>query len=100
MAKKHPPGGEGLSHTPADGGDYPSKGTLLPPFVNGWRTGPVCPPVTSGGQKTGCPNRGLALGLGPARLGTRWARTLRSAQGTPGLAPVRSAENSSLRWAG
>ena len=69
MAKKHPPGGEGLSHTPADGGDYPSKGTLLPPFVNGWRTGPVCPPVTSGGQKTGFANRGL----GPAWLGTRWA---------------------------
>ena len=48
-------------HSSGRGGNYPSKGTLLPSVVNGWRTGPVPSPglrlVTSGGQKTGCPNR-------------------------------------------
>ena len=37
------------------------------------RRSPFRPRVTSGSQKTGCPNRGLALGLGPAWLGARWA---------------------------
>ena len=41
--KKHPPGGEGLSHSPAEGSNCPSKATLLPLVVNGWQTGPFCP---------------------------------------------------------
>ena len=44
MAKKRPPGGQGLSHSPADGGDYPWEVTLLPSVVNGWRTGSVQSP--------------------------------------------------------
>ena len=43
------------------------------------------PRVTSGSQKTGCPNRGLALGLGPAWPAPGGRRTLRSAQRTRGL---------------
>ena len=74
MAKKHPPGGEGLSHTPADGG-YLLFGSNVVAFgrqqlADGARSHPL---VTSGGQKTGFANRNLALGLGPAWLGTRWA---------------------------
>ena len=42
--KKRPPGGQGLSHSPADGGDYPWEVTLLPSVVNGWRTGSVQSP--------------------------------------------------------
>ena len=42
--KKRPPGGQGLSHSPADGGDYPWEVTLLPSAVNGWRTGSVLSP--------------------------------------------------------
>ena len=58
MAKQHPPGGEGLSHSPADeGGNCPSKATLLPsPSAVGRRVRSV-PRVTSGSQKTGCANR-------------------------------------------
>ena len=59
MAKKHPPGGEGLSHSPADGGNHPSKATCLSSVVNSWQQGPFSPTVTSNGQKTGCTNRGL-----------------------------------------
>ena len=48
--------------------------TLLPfgrqQFPDGVRSAPR---VTSGGQNTGFANRNLALGLGPAWLGTRWA---------------------------
>ena len=48
--------------------------TFLPSIVNSWRAGSVLSPrVTSGGQKTGFANRNLALGLGPAWLGARWA---------------------------
>ena len=56
-SKKHPPGGEGLSHNPADGGLLPLIVVFLPSVVNGWQRGSVLSPgVTSGGQKTGCPN--------------------------------------------
>ena len=87
MAKKHPPGGEGLSHTPADGGDYPSKGTLLPPFVNGWRAGSVLSPgyVRRSEDRLSEPRfrpqawSGMALAPGGRR-------TWRSAQGTRNLA--------------
>ena len=55
--QKHPPGGEGLSRSPAHGGNYPL-------VVNVWQLGSVLSPgvrsvprVTSGGQKTGCANR-------------------------------------------
>ena len=41
--KKHPPGGEGLSHSPADGGNHPSKATCLSSVVNSWRKGPFSP---------------------------------------------------------
>ena len=44
MAKQCPPGGEGLSHSPADGGDYPWEVTLLPSVVNSWQTGSVLSP--------------------------------------------------------
>ena len=56
-SKKHPPGGEGLSHNPADGGLLPLIVVFLPSVVNGWQRGSVLSPgVTSDGQKTGCPN--------------------------------------------
>ena len=36
--------------------------TLLPLLVNSWHLGPVLSPgVTSGSQKTGCPNRNLGV---------------------------------------
>ena len=41
--KKHPPGGEGLSHSPADGGNHPSKATCLSSVVNSWQKGPFSP---------------------------------------------------------
>ena len=44
MAKKHPPGGEGLSHSSADGGNHPSKATCLSSVVNSWQKGPFSPP--------------------------------------------------------
>ena len=44
MAKKHPPGGEGLSHSPAVGGNHPSKATCLSSVVNSWQKGPFSPP--------------------------------------------------------
>ena len=56
MAKNTRPG-EGLSHNPANRGDYPSKETLLPSVANGSQTGSFCPRVTSGSQKTGCAKR-------------------------------------------
>ena len=34
--QKHPPGGGGPSHSPANGGYCPLKVTLLPSVVNGW----------------------------------------------------------------
>ena len=43
MAKEHPPGGEGLSHSPADGGNHPSKATCLSSVVNSWQQGPFSP---------------------------------------------------------
>ena len=71
------------------------KVTLLPLLVNSWHLGPVLPPgVTSGSQKTGFANRNLALGLGPARLGTRWAAARCGAhRGRWTSPPVRSVEN-------
>ena len=67
MAKKHPPRGEGLSHSPADERQLPFESHVVAfgrqRLADGVRS---VPRVTSGSQKTGCPNRGLALGLGPA----------------------------------
>ena len=42
--QKHPPGGEGLSHSPLDGGNHPPKSTCLSSVVTGWQTGPLSPP--------------------------------------------------------
>ena len=42
--QKHPPGGEGLSHSPLDGGNHPPKSTCLSSVVTGWQTGPVLSP--------------------------------------------------------
>ena len=58
MAKEHPPGGDGISHSLVDGGNYPSKATCLSSVVKRWQMGPFSPPgVTSGSQKTGCAKR-------------------------------------------
>ena len=43
MAKEHPPGGQGISHSPADGSNCSSEVTFLPSVVNTWQTGPFCP---------------------------------------------------------
>ena len=60
MAKQCPPGGEGLSHTPADGGYLPFGSSVVAggrqQLAGGAR--PV-PRVTSGSQNTGFPNRGV-----------------------------------------
>ena len=73
--ENHPPGGKGLSHSPADGGNYPSKVTFLPRSSAVPRRGPFCPPVTSGGQKTGCPNRNFNLmDTGPLQQSERLTR--------------------------
>ena len=42
--QKPPTRGEGLSHSPADGGNCPSKATFLPSVVNGWQKGSVLSP--------------------------------------------------------
>ena len=59
MTNKRPPGREGLSHSPASGGYLPFGSSVVAvgrqQLAGGAR--PV-PRVTSGGQKTGCPNRG------------------------------------------
>ncbi len=59
MAKEHPPGGQGISHSPADGSNCSSEVTFLPSVVNTWQTGPFCPLVTFDSQDTGCASRGL-----------------------------------------
>ena len=59
MAKEHPPGRQGISHSPADGSNCSSEVTFLPSVVNTWQTGPFCPWVTSAHRKTGFANRGL-----------------------------------------
>ena len=57
-AKKHPPGGEGLNHSPASGGYLPFGSSVVAfgrqQLAGGAR--PV-PRVTSGSQKTGFANR-------------------------------------------
>ena len=72
--KKRPPGGEGLSHTPADGGGggggvitlRKERCCLRSSTVGG--RGPFCPPVTSGSQKTGFANRAVSTSGPPALL--------------------------------
>ena len=60
MAKKRPPGGEGLIHSPADGGVIAlRKERCCLRSSTAGRRGLSCPRVTSGGQKTGFANRGL-----------------------------------------
>ena len=41
---KHPPGREGLIHSPADGGNFPSEVASLQSVVKSWQKGPFCPP--------------------------------------------------------
>ena len=62
--QKHPPGGEGLSHSPL----YEEvitfvEATFLPSFISSWQTGPFCPPtgITSGSQNTGFANRDIVV---------------------------------------
>ena len=60
--KKRPPGGEGLSHSPASGGYLPFGSSVVAvgrqQLAGGVRS---VPRVTSGGQKTGCPNRNCGV---------------------------------------
>ena len=110
MAKQHPPGGEGLSHSPADeGGNCPSKATLLPsPSAVGRRVRSV-PRITSGSQKTGCANRNLHVWTtGKAPRSRPWEGMARhpvgggrwgAHRGNGASPPVRSAENLSRRQA-
>ena len=44
FGQKHPPGGGGPSHSPANGGNCPLKVTLLPSVDNSWQAGAVLPP--------------------------------------------------------
>ena len=87
--KRTPARGRGLSHSPADGGNYPSKVTLLPRSSAVPRRGPFCPPVTSGSQKTGCANRSLNV-LRPFPVCESMPRTT----WVQGLFPLRNRDKS------
>ena len=88
MAKKTPARGRGPEpHSSGRGVITPSKGTLLPSVVNGWRTGPVQPP----GLRPAVRRPVVRTAVSPSGLGRHGSapggrRTWRSAQGTRNLA--------------